>query len=80
MVNHSIVSSTDSRSTKSSGLDDSTRSRQLSRDDDSERTEKFSADGFTEAEEAVWGDPERLARIEAILDDPSTAVPLEDLN
>ena len=38
------------------------------------------ADGLTRAEEVVWGDPERLARIEAVLDDPSTAVPLEDLN
>ena len=34
----------------------------------------------TEAEQAVWGNPDRLARIEAILDDPSLAVPLEDLN
>ena len=34
---------------------------------------------FTEAEEAVWSNPERLARIEAVLDDPSLAVPLEEL-
>ena len=34
---------------------------------------------LTEAEEAVWSDPERLARIEAVLDDPSLAVPLEEL-
>ena len=34
---------------------------------------------LTKAEEAVWSDPERLARIEAVLDDPSLAVPLEEL-
>ncbi len=34
---------------------------------------------LNKAEEAVWSDPERLARIEAVLDDPSLAVPLEEL-
>ena len=34
---------------------------------------------LTKAEEAVGSDPERLARIEAVLDDPSLAVPLEEL-
>ena len=34
---------------------------------------------LTAAERAVWNDPEQLARIEAVLDDPSLAVPLEDL-
>ena len=34
---------------------------------------------LTMAEEAVWSDPERLARIEAVLDDPSLTVPLEEL-
>lgn len=35
---------------------------------------------LTAAERAVWNDPEQLARIEAVLDDPSLAVPLEDLD
>ena len=34
---------------------------------------------LSKAEEAVWSDPEHLARIEAVLDDPSLAVPLEEL-
>lgn len=33
---------------------------------------------LTKAEQAVWSDPERLARIEAVLDDPSLAVPLDE--
>lgn len=35
---------------------------------------------LTKAEQAVWRDAERLARIEAVLDDPSLAVPLEELD
>ena len=35
---------------------------------------------LTTAERAVRNDPEQLARIEAVLDDPSLAVPLEDLD
>lgn len=35
---------------------------------------------LTEAERAVWNDPEQLARIEAVLDDPSLAVPLAELD
>ena len=34
---------------------------------------------LTADERAVWNDPDQLARIEAVLDDPSLAVPLEDL-
>ena len=37
-----------------------------------------SAKPLTNAEEAVWGDPELLARIEAVLDDPSLAVALDE--
>ncbi len=33
---------------------------------------------LSEAEQAVWGDPDLLARIESVLDDPSLAVPLDD--
>lgn len=35
---------------------------------------------LAEAEQALWRDPERLARIEAVLDDPSLAVPLDELD
>ena len=35
---------------------------------------------LTEAEQAVWRDPERLERIEAVLDDPSLAVPIDELD
>ena len=35
---------------------------------------------LTKAEQAVWRDAERLARIEAVLDDSSLAVPLEELD
>ena len=34
---------------------------------------------LTGTEQALWRDPERLALIEAVLDDPSLAVPLEEL-
>lgn len=33
---------------------------------------------LSEAEQAVWRDPDLLARIESVLDDPSLAVPLDD--
>ena len=33
---------------------------------------------LTKAEEVVWSDPELLARIEAVLDDPSLAVALDE--
>ena len=42
------------------------------------RTVKAVPDDLSEAEEAVWGDPELLARIEAVLDDPSLAVALDE--
>ena len=42
------------------------------------RTEKAVPDDLSEAERAVWGDPELLARIEAVLDDPSLAVALDE--
>ena len=35
---------------------------------------------LTKAEQAVWSDPELLGRIEALLDDPSLAVPLDELD
>ena len=35
---------------------------------------------LTKAEQAVWRDAERLARIEAVLDDSSLAVPLDELD
>ena len=35
---------------------------------------------LTNAERAVWNDPEQLARIEAVLDEPSLAVPLAELD
>ena len=41
-------------------------------------TEKAVPDDLSEAERAVWGDPELLARIEAVLDDPSLAVALDE--
>ena len=41
-------------------------------------TEKAVPDDLSEAERAVWRDPELLARIEAVLDDPSLAVPLDE--
>ena len=34
-------------------------------------------DDLTEAEQAVWRDPDLLARIEAVLDEPSRAVLLD---
>ena len=42
------------------------------------RTVKAVPDDLSEAERAVWGDPELLARIEAVLDDPSLAVALDE--
>jgi hypothetical protein len=33
---------------------------------------------LSEAEQAVWRDPDLLARIESVLDDPSLAVPLDE--
>ena len=42
------------------------------------RTEKTVPEDLSEAERAVWRDPELLARIEAVLDDPSLAVPLDE--
>ena len=41
---------------------------------------RSTADALTEAEQALWRDPEALARIEAVLDDPSRAVPLDELD
>ena len=38
------------------------------------------AESLSEAEQAVWRDPELLTRIEAVLDDPSLAVPLDRLD
>ena len=35
---------------------------------------------LSEAERAVWRDSELLTRIEAVLDDPDLAVPLEELD
>lgn len=35
-------------------------------------------DDLSEAERAVWSDPELLARIESVLDDPSLAVLLDE--
>lgn len=35
---------------------------------------------LSHAEQALRRDPERLARIEAVLDDPSLAVPLDKLD
>ena len=43
------------------------------------KTPARTAHGPTKAEQAVWSDPEHLARIEAVLDDPGLAVPLEKL-
>ena len=42
------------------------------------RAEKAVPDDLSEAERAVWRDPELLARIEAVLDDPSHAVLLDE--
>ena len=42
------------------------------------RTEETVPDDLSEAERAVWRDPELLARLEAVLDDPSLAVPLDE--
>ena len=41
-------------------------------------TETAVSDNLSEAEQAVWRDPDLLARIEAVLDDPSLAVPLDE--
>lgn len=41
------------------------------------RVDDVIPDNLTEAERAVWRDPELLARIEAVLDNPSLAVPLD---
>ena len=38
------------------------------------------AEPLIKAEKALWRDTERLARIEAVLDDPSLAVPLDELD
>lgn len=38
-----------------------------------------SSETLTKAEQALRSDPEQLARIEAVLDDPSLAIPLADL-
>ena len=42
------------------------------------RTDNAAPDDSSEAERAVWRDPELLARIGAVLDDPSLAVPLDE--
>lgn len=42
------------------------------------RTEATVPGNLSEAEQAVWGDPEFLARVEAVLDDPSLAVLLDE--
>ena len=44
------------------------------------KTPARAAHGPTKAEQAVWSDPEHLARVEAVLDDPGLAVPLEELD
>ena len=41
------------------------------------RVEGVIPDNLTEAERAVWRAPELVARIEAVLDNPSLAVPLD---
>lgn len=41
-------------------------------------TETTLPGNLSEAEQAVWRDPDLLARIESVLDDPSLAVPLDD--
>ena len=43
-----------------------------------DRTETPLSGNLSEAEQAVWRDPDLLARIESILDDPSLAVPLDE--
>ena len=47
---------------------------------DDEVRSDLGTEPLTAAERAVWNDPEQLGRIEAVLDDPSLAVPLEDLD
>ena len=42
------------------------------------RTEATVPGNLSDAEQAVWRDPDLLARIEAVLDDPSLAVPLDE--
>ena len=39
-----------------------------------------SGEPLSEVERALWRDSELLTRIEAVLDDPDTAVPLEELD
>ena len=41
-------------------------------------TETAVSGELSEAERAVWRDPELLARIESVLDDPALAVPLDE--
>ena len=43
-----------------------------------DRTATILPSNLSEAEQAVWRDPDLLARIESVLDDPSLAVPLDD--
>ena len=43
------------------------------------RTETAVSGDLSEAEQVVWRDPELLARIESVLDDPSLAVPLDEI-
>ena len=45
---------------------------------ESSSTETTAAGNLSEAEQAVWRDPDLLARIESVLDDPSLAVPLDE--
>lgn len=43
-----------------------------------DRTETILSGNLSDAEQAVWRDPDLLARIESVLDDPSLAVPLDE--
>lgn len=42
------------------------------------RADNAVPDDLSDAERAVWRDPALVARVEAILEDPSLAVPLEE--
>ena len=45
---------------------------------EADRTETTLSGDLSEAEQAVWRDPDLLSRIESVMDDPSLAVPLDE--
>lgn len=61
------------------GAGDLSEARNLDRPArEADRTETIRSGDLSDAEQAVRRDPDLLARIESVLDDPSLAVPLDE--